>query len=119
MEESKVKVLTIEECRALEGQIKDGATYSYPNKPSDELTMDDISVLMKELEQRAEKLDELTWVVYTGYGGYMTIVLKASYDKYGRMKLPRKLKKLYYKEEKDRRRYLPQYYKKQTYYKFA
>lgn len=69
-------------------------------------TEDDFLELMKLLTKREESDKPLFFI--TGIGGLLNYVFQI----WGRMKLPRKMKKRIYMTKKLRKLHIPQYYKK-------
>jgi hypothetical protein len=72
-------------------------------------TLSDFSDLMNTLILQSDIAGNQL-VVQVGFGGYMTFKLRYAYEKYGKSKLPRKLKKSVYASKELRKKYLPQYY---------
>lgn len=73
-------------------------------------TFDDFSDIMESLTRPSSIDKNQRWVALTGVVGYYTAYLHRAWLKYGKQKLPRKLKKRVYLNHKLRKQYLPEYY---------
>lgn len=95
----------ISNLKGFEEQIR-----SSSDRTAESATEDDFSEIMKCLMDHNRDNENITWMAITGYGGYIAHRLQLSWIKYGKQKLPRKLKKQVYLTKKLRKLYLPNYY---------
>ncbi len=107
-------IKTVDQLGGWEEQIRTADDQNIVNGSgtSGQLTMDDFSDMIRQLETSANEVEGLNWIVVTGYIGWVVHKLKMSWKLYGRQKLPRKLKKRVYMTKKLRVKYLPEYYEK-------
>ncbi len=92
--------------RGLEDQINNSQ-----DQIESKVTLDDFSSFMQAL-LNPKNCGQTNFIAITRFVGWVTTHLKRSYFKYGKQKLPRKLKKRVYLTHKLRKQYLPEYYGK-------
>jgi hypothetical protein len=99
------------QCTGFESQIRSRDSKNIVNGSGThgEITMDDISDFMSLLAANSAEGDK-EWAVITGEGGYLRMMLRLAFEKYGHSKLPRKLKKRMFMTKKIRKDFLPEYY---------
>lgn len=74
-----------------------------------EATEQDFTDMMNLLMNKEKiELNKRNWVFITGVGGY----LKYIFRRYGKFKMPRKLKKRVYLTKKLRKQHIPEYYER-------
>jgi len=113
MKQNKNIIVTPSDIRGFEEQIRCSDNVVNGSGINGELTEDDFSDFMNCMSKQSENLNN-TWICYTGYAGYIRFCLNVSFMKYGKSKLPRKLKKKMFLSKKLRKQYLPEYYETKT-----
>lgn len=75
------------------------------------LDKSDLKVLVEDIMLNSTLDNPREFVMYTGYGGFMSFNYSLLFKVHGRTPYPRKLKKKIWGERKDRRKYSYEYYK--------
>lgn len=111
-----MKVKAPYELTGFEEQVRDG---NIQFCESTDVSAADIESLFEQIKLHAEAKEGFTgeFICITGYSGFWRMRLRVAFDKFGRSKLPRKMKKMYFGAAKTRRRLLPEYYKKPVHVK--